>query len=314
VKKAAVLVLILVLMVGAGAIAGGAIKFGKGSATTAGTGVSVVVSRDFGSEVLERRESRKIRSGETVMRRLQRSFDVETRYGGGFVQSIEGLSGSSSGNRRVDWFYYVNGKEASEGAASRKVADGDRIWWDRHDWGAAQRIPAVVGAFPEPFLSGEEGRQIPLAVVCAGEERSCDEVRTRLSDAGVKSISGAGIGAGVGQKLLRIVVGPWSAIERDPAASLLGKGPGASGVFARPTGDGIQLLDETGAVSRTLEGGGLVAATRFQDQQPTWVVTGPDDAAVASAAASLREDLLQNRFAVAIDQGRAVPLPIGPQP
>jgi hypothetical protein len=314
VKKALVITVVLLFMVAAGAIAGGAVKFGSGATTGGASGVTVVVSRDFGSKVIERRSSHHVRSGETVMRLLQRKFDVTTRYGGGFVQSIDGLSGSSSGGRREDWFYYVNGVEAEEGAADRRVADGDRVWWDHHDWGATQRTPAVVGSFPEPFVSGLEGRQIPMALVCGGEERACDEVRTRLGDEGVKGVASAGLGAGVGEKLLRVVVGPWKDIRTDPAASLLAKGPSASGVYARPTDRGIELLDERGDVTRTLAGGGLIAATRFQTQEPTWIVTGDDDAGVQAAAASLREDILANRFAVAIDQGRGVPLPVRPVP
>ena len=309
-RKWAVVGVIAVLMVFAGAVAGGGLKFGAGATTGGATGVKLTVSRDFGSKVLDSTSSGSVKDGDTVLRYLERKLDVTTRYGGGFVQSIEGLSGESSGGARLDWFYYVNGIEAEQGSASRKVADGDRIWWDRHDWSAAQRVPAVVGSFPEPFVSGEEGRQIPLAVVCGGEARACDEVRQRLSDEGVKGIASAGLGAGVGQKLLRVVVGPWREIKQDPAASLLGRGPSASGVYARPSDRGIDLLDEDGKVTRTLTDGGLIAATRFQDQQPTWVVTGADDAGVAAAAASLREDVLRNRFAVAIDQGRGIPLPV----
>jgi Domain of unknown function (DUF4430) len=311
VKRWLVVGAIVAFMVLAGAVAGGAITFGGGGGSGA-SGVSVVVSRDFGAKVIERRSSSSVSSGETVMRYMQRRFDVTTRYGGGFVQSIAGLPGNA--DAREDWFYYVNGIEADKGAASRKLADGDQVWWDHHDWQAAQRVPAVVGSWPEPFLSGEEGRQIPLAITCGGTERACDEVRTRLGEEDVKRVSSAGLGAGVGQKLLRIVVGPWKAIKDDPAASLLAKGPAASGVYARPTGAGIELLDEAGKVSRTLTGGGLIAATRFQDQQPTWIITGSDDTGVEAAAASLREDVLENRFAVAIDQGRGVPLPIRPVP
>jgi hypothetical protein len=311
VRKWLVLGALVVFMVFAGAVAGGAITFGGGGGPGA-SGVSVTVSRDFGAKVLERRKSASVKSGETVMRYMQRTFHVTTRYGGGFIQSIEGLPGDSA--RRQDWFYYVNGIEAERGAASRKLADGDRVWWDHHNWQAAQSVPAVVGSWPEPFLSGEEGRQIPLAITCVGTPRPCDEVRTRLVAEGVKRISSAGIGAGVGQKLLRIVIGPWSQIKVDPAVSLLAKGPGASGVYARPGDKGIELLDESGKVSRTLVGGGLIAAVRFQDQQPTWILTGTDEAGVQAAAASLREDILADRFAVAIDQGRGIPLPVRPVP
>ncbi len=64
-------------------------------------------------------------------------------------------------------------------------------------------------------------------------------------------------------------------------------------------------------VSRALgPGGGLLAATRIEAQQPTWIVTGVDAAGVAAAAAALSEDELQDRFAIAIEEGRTVPLPV----
>jgi len=305
------LAVLVVFMLFAGALASGALKFGAGATTEAGEGAEVVVTRDFGAKQVDSTKVRTIPAGETVMRLMQRRFTVETRYGGGFIQSIEGLAGDDANGARVDWFYYVNGIEAPQGSASRKLAGGDRVWWDRHDWSGAQRVPAVIGSFPEPFLSGQEGRQIPLSLVCAGEERSCDEVATRLGDAGVKGISRAGIGAGFGEKVLRVVVGPWDAIKSDPAVGQLGDGPRASGVFARPQGRELELLDPDGEVARTVgPAGGLVAATRIQDQQPTWVVTGTDDAGVAAAAATLREDVLRNRFAVAVEDGRTTALPV----
>jgi hypothetical protein len=285
---------------------------GPGAGSDAATDVNVVVSRDFGGKELRDVDFSKIPAGETVMRTLERRFAVETRYGGRFVHTLEGLSGGRDADGRpVDWFYYVNGIEAGSGAASRKVAPGDRIWWDRHDWSTAQRVPAVVGSWPEPFLSGEEGKKIPLAIQCAGEERSCDEVATRLSDEGVDGVSRTGLGAGVGQKLLRVVVGPWDAIRNDPAARALERGPAASGVFARPGKDGFALLDQDGEVVETRRDSvGLVAATRFGEQQPTWLVTGTDDIGVAAAAAALRSDVLTNRFAVAVVDGRGEALPV----
>ena len=103
------------------------------------------------------------------MRLLQRNYDVETRYGGGFVQEIDGVAGGRESGRPADWFYYVNGIEAPVGAAERRVAAGERVWWDHHAWEAAQRVPAVVGSFPEPFLTGLEGKRFPVKLVCAGD-------------------------------------------------------------------------------------------------------------------------------------------------
>ena len=278
--------------------------------------VQVLITRDFGARELRRTDAADIPPGETVMRLLQRRFEVETEYGGGFVEALEGLpSGRDADGRPVDWFFYVNGIESGEGAASREVTAGDRIWWDRHDWGAAQRIPAVVGSWPEPFLQGEEGKQFPLALVCAGDERPCDEVQERLAAAGVDEVAQSAIGANTGVEVVRILVGPWEAIRSDPAAQQLEEGPGRSGVFARPGEDGFALLAEDGAVARTETGSvGLVAATRFGEQQPTWVVTGTDDIGVAAAAAALRPSVLDRAFAVAIVEGRPVPLPVGDEP
>ena len=82
-------------------------------------------------------------------------------------------------------------------------------------------------------------------------------------------------------------------------------------MYARPGDDGFELLDERGEVAQTRTGSvGLVAATRFQDQQPTWIITGTDDAGVAAAAAALRTDVLTNRFAVALIEGKAENLPL----
>jgi hypothetical protein len=113
--------------------------------------------------------------------------------------------------------------------------------------------------------------------------------------------------------VLRLLVGPWSAIRLDPAARRLEGGPKVSGVYALPSpkGDHIALLDPTGRKVRSLgPGSGLVAATRFLDQQPTWVVTGSDAVGVDAAAAALDETRLKDHFAVAIENGSGIPLPL----
>jgi len=276
---------------------------------------SVTVTRDFGAEPIGRKSVSGVKDSDTVMRLLQRDFEVETRYGGNFVQEIDGVAGGREGGRRVDWFYYVNGIEAGTGAAERRVEPGDRIWWDHHDWGGAMRIPAVVGSFPEPFVSGNGGRKLPVRLVCLGDggDAACDEVETRLRDAGVTDTARSVLEQSAGREVLRVLVGPWSQIRRDTAARKLEGGPEQSGVFARPTKDGdqIALLDENGGVARTLgAGGGLLAATRIEAQQPTWIVTGVDAAGVSAAAAALTGDELQDHFAIAIEKGRTVPLPV----
>jgi hypothetical protein len=275
---------------------------------------SLTVTRDYGLEAIGRQRTAGVSESDTVMRLLQRDFEVETRYGGNFVQEIDGVAGGRESGRRVDWFYYVNGIEATIGAGEQEVAPGDRIWWDHHDWSAAMRIPAVVGSFPAPFDSPVDGRRLPVRLVCLqGAGDACDEVQTRLEAAGIEDIARSVLEQSAGREVLRVLVGPWSQVRRDTAARKLESGPGASGVFARPdpAGERVQLLDAHGRVERTLgRGSGLLAATSILAQRPTWMVTGVDETGVAAAAAALTEDELRDHFAVAVDEGRTVPLPV----
>ena len=302
-RRLAVLACLVALLPGCG--------FGEGESTG---DVTLTVTRDFGLERVGEGMQESANEGDTVMRLLQGGHDVDTRFGGGFVQEIDGVAGGREDGRQVDWFYYVNGIEASIGAAERRLAAGERVWWDHHPWDAAQRIPAVVGSYPEPFASGLEGKRFPVRLVCAGQaDRSCDEVETRLQDAGVDQIARAVIEQSQGEEVLRVIVGRWADVRRDPIARRLERGPGASGVFARPAPSGteLMLLDTAGRPVRTLRAGaGLVAATGVETQAPTWVVAGTDEVGVAAAAAALTEERLREHFAVAVEDGQDVPLPI----
>ena len=53
-----------------------------------------------------------------------------------------------------------------------------------------------------------------------------------------------------------------------------------------------------------------MAATRYSDQQPTWIVTGVDQAGLLAAARALDEDSLRNRFALATVPGKLVSVPV----
>ena len=157
-------------------LACGGCGLGAGAPTK---GVSLTVTREFGSHQIQTVSRSKVPGSETVMRMLERSFKLSTRYGGGFVESIDGLAPSGA---HSDWFYYVNGVQASKGAATTAVHAGDHIWWDLHDWSATETIPAVVGSFPEPFTNGIGGQAVSRhARVRLGRQR-----RLRAGDQGAQ--------------------------------------------------------------------------------------------------------------------------------
>jgi hypothetical protein len=245
------------------------------------------------------------------MQMLEHHFDVQTRYGGGFVESIDGRSGNSS---ETDWFYYVNGVQAPQGAATTAVNRGDHIWWDLHDWRATDSIPAVVGSFPEPFVNGVQGRRYPTTLECASNvSAACKQVTAVLTAIHVPVASQL-IGTGSGPDTLGIVVGTWSEVAPEVAAELIAHGPGASGVYARfagHAGDTLQLLNPDGQVVRTLgAGAGLIAATADSSSAPTWLITGTDVAGVTAAARDLTERALHDHFALAVEGSTELPVPL----
>ncbi len=134
-RRAAVFALALVL-----AGCGGGVR-GRGTAT-------LWVTRDRGASVLY---SGRVPAGLNGIQTVERKLKVTTRYGGRYVQSIDGISGSLAGQH--DWFYFVDGIEGGRSAAEVTVQPGAVLWWDFRHWSpATMEVPAVVGAFPEPFL------------------------------------------------------------------------------------------------------------------------------------------------------------------
>jgi hypothetical protein len=144
VRRAALLALLATLAAGCGSQT-------KGKAT-------VWVTRDRGSVVLV---NARVPAGLTAAQGLERVAKVGTRYGGRYVRSVNGVSEHG----RSSWFYYVNGYLADRSSAEYRLRAGDVEWWDYRSWTDPAQDPVVVGAFPEPFLHGYDGRRRPAVVV-----------------------------------------------------------------------------------------------------------------------------------------------------
>jgi len=272
--------------------------------------VRLTITREYGSTPVLAREVGDVTESDTVMRVLERNAaKVATRYGGGFVQAIDGLEAQERFGRSRDWFFYVDGVESTVGAADYSLKGGESVWWDYRDWSAAMRVPAVVGSWPQPFVGEYDGRRHPVVVDCRGGEAACAQVRGRLERVG------ATISDGMPADAIRVLVGPWARLREDSAATQIEGGPQRSGVFAgfRRTARGyvLQGLGEDGDTALSLgRDAGLVAATRRSEAPPTWVVTGTDRQGVQEAAALLDVAHLRDRYAVAVEAGNERPLPV----
>jgi hypothetical protein len=280
----------------------------------AGGGATLRVTRDFGHRELGEVRLDKVREGHTVMRMLRSEFDVTTRFGGRFVQSIEGVAGEGAGGQ-VDWFFWVNGVEADKGAAEWEVEPGDHIQWDHRDWSAGMRVPAIVGAYPEPFVSGFGGKRRPVRVECDDvRARACAQARERLRAEGVPT-SGSSVGAPGTEEVTRLVVALWPDARGVRGASGLEAGPDETGVFARFTdgGETLELLDERGEPARRVrrgDGVGLVLALQPRAEELLWIVTALDRRGLEAGVRALDEGKLRDAFAVAASGERVERLPL----
>ncbi len=279
--------------------------------------VELTVTRDFGVQQIAEHKRVPVRDGDTILRAMQQRLDVETAYGGGFINSIEGLESDYTGSRRArrDWFFYVNGVESSTGAGDTRIDAGDAIWWDYRSWSVVQRISAVVGAYPHPFSDARSDENKAAYLDCApGSDRSCSEVERRLDRLGL-AYRRSQMGTRHDKKGVRMVVGTWGQIGDDSEARRLSRPPGSSGVFARFSRVGksgrLALYKKGGEVAvKVGDGAGLIAATKTGGDLPTWIIAGTDNRGLKRAVGLLNEESLRNRFAVAVTDKGTVALPI----
>lgn len=286
---------------------------GLGAGSQEGS-ATLVVSRDYGREILIDEKLDDLTESETAMRVLDESADIETRYGGGFVQTVEGLSGGTENGRTVDWFFSVNGVVAELGSAEFPVTAGDTVWWDHRDWTDAMDVGAVVGSFPAPMATGYGDEDWPVRIDCAATMTTCEIVRTLLGKAGVKAEITTDPPEDSGD-VIRFIVGPWNALSQDKAAMPLAESPAKSGVFARfgirNKEDHLIGLNQEGDEMRDFgPDAGLVAARRLGDDAPTWLITGGTEAGAEAAASALTVEDLEHRYAAVVFDGQIASLPL----
>ena len=171
------------------------------------------VTRDRGSELLVEAE---VDAGQTLLRALAAEADVGTRFGGRYVQSVNGISGSLGDQR--DWFWFVNGYEGDRSAASYRLRDGDVAWLDYRAWEREGEARVVVGAFPEPFLHGYDGKTRVAVVRFEGSRTRATRFARRIA---ADSIEPLGTPVPDGANVLELRSGPSRA-----TAELLGEAAG----------------------------------------------------------------------------------------
>ena len=279
--------------------------------------VRLLITGNYGAEQVFNREV-DLSAGQTVMDVLQQNLDIETGYGGGFVSAINGLgrgTGSEEGGK--DWFYYVNGVLAAEGASDYLPDAGDVIWWDYHDWDNSFFVPAVTGCFPQPFVSGYGGGNPGVLVLTPGE---CGALGRQVCELLV------GLGVGEVQSMpyeedlitnrekITVVVAPWPLLSESEYWQQLIQLRERAGWFVELKPGEFSSMDGAGKVVKNYRAGtGAVLATAngLGDRTPLWLITALDVQTLGDTVRALVEnwESLNRTFGVLVVDGKMVSLP-----
>jgi hypothetical protein len=248
--------------------------------------------------------------------------ELETKYGGGFVSSINGISSEYEGasKNRKDWFFYINGIASSLGANDYILKDGDIEHWDFRDWSYQPSVPAIIGTFPQPFRNGYQDKLKPTVVVY--EEPFLEEalsVADKLKELGVSGVSAQTCGQlpdETKESSNLIII----AERSNELISELNSAHKRLGFYVYIEQNKLITLDAGGNLSQEFGTGcGLIQATQnpwhpngiASGESVVWMVTGTDDNGVRDAAATLAENHegLRNAFAIVIKDKNIVKIP-----
>ena len=283
--------------------------------------VTVVVTQDFGKELILEQEI-EIETDTSAMAALQMVADVETKYGGGFVSSINGISSEyeEANKSKKDWFYYINGIASNIGARDYILRDGDVEHWDFQAWSYRQFVPAIIGDFPQPFQSGYQDKLKPTSVVY--EEAFSTEAKAladKLKKYGVTEVSAVrcDLLSDEAKENGNLII---IAVPDNTLISELNSAHKKLGFYAYFEQNTLIALDAEGNISgKFVKGCSLIQATQNpwnpkgvgSGENVVWMVTGVDVNGVRSAVEVLtnNSDELRHAFAAVISDKKVIKIP-----
>ncbi|MGB8957300.1 MAG: DUF4430 domain-containing protein [Tumebacillaceae bacterium] len=279
------------------------------------------VTHNFGSSSVFN-QNVAVGDGQSLIDLMREHFDVETAYGGGFVNGINGTKSAYTDKsvftrKKIDWFYYSNGSVSAIGADALQPKPGDTIWWDYHAWsGQGSSTPCVVGAYPHPFTTGYNGATPGTVIYYSGPHADdANRLAQGLRNQGAGNVSTAAYqdGSILHSTKNVIVLGTWSELSGQSAMGEVFGDPARTGVYAKFDGNTVTALNSTGkSGGRTGQGAILATGQGSGDASPTWLVLGATEAGLDAAVDAMVNSpgKLKGKIGVVIDGSEAVGVPV----
>ena len=292
----------------------------SGASSDAGE-ARIIVTRNFGRDLMVD-ELIKLGDDTSAMEALGQVAEIETSYGGGFVDAISGVSSRDGGSdsARADWFVYLNGIQSDVGALDYTLYPGDVEHWDFRDWRFHHFVPAIIGDFPEPFLHGYEGDVRPVLVVYQDNlEEEAEILAGHLLQLGVVDVAiteFARLNDGDKESANIILLGDMNYQPVEELNDVWTR----LGFYACFTEDKLQVFDCQGELAAEFAAGsGLIQATQNPwnpdgigaCENVVWMVSGVDAQGVKSAVEALvnHYDEIKYACAAVIAEGEISKIP-----
>ena len=254
--------------------------------------VKIIVAENFGESTIFSKEI-EIKYGESAMDVLNKVSNVTHSYGGGFVESINGIKSTylEGKEEKKDWFYYINGMLSPVGASQYILQPGDVERWDFHNsWDADRITTAIIGDYPEPFAHGFQGHVRNTTIVYSDEfyDNAC-ELQQSLKQhdiiASINLFEDLSNGEKMNNNLILIDTYDNNLIEE------LNTNARSLGLFIEFEEGKLTTFTKTGEEDHVFDTGGVIFATKnhwnpkgnWNSENVVWVISGVTNENVTEA-------------------------------
>ena len=254
--------------------------------------VQVIVTQNYGEEIILD-EDTNVKPKENVLDGLKQVADVTFNYGGGFVESINGIKSTFAGGLggENDWFFYVNRMLPPNGAADISLYPGDIERWDFHNWGSDRITTAIISDYPEPFLHGINGISQDTTIVYSDEFYYISvalqkSLKQHYVTSTIKSFEELSDDEKTNHNLILIDT------YKNSLISELNNNAKKLGFFVELKNNHIKTFDAAGEEDQVFDHGGVILATQnpwslrgnWNGESVVWIITGITIKDVTNAA------------------------------
>ncbi|MCT4507361.1 MAG: DUF4430 domain-containing protein [Tepidibacter sp.] len=280
--------------------------------------VNLIVSKNFANEQIYNEQLDFVKDT-SVMEIMEEHLEIEKAYGGGFVNSINGLKSGftdSKDKKKLDWFYYINGNLAQVGSDDYYLSSGDTIIWDYHDWSSENYISSIIGAYPNNFTKGVEGSVLKLEIRYSEEfKEESENVFKFLKSKGLKELDQRKLDDKdiENEEINTIIIGSWDEVSNIKYINDI-YNKEINGLFFSIDSDIIKALDYNKKTSKEYQKGAVITSMPkgYGYYSNLWIITGNDEVSIKKAAKLLYEnsEKIKGKISVLVSGSEILNIPI----